>query len=118
MLNKRQSYENIEEIIEFERNNYDITVYKLSNINAVTSRFKDSYDDEDIAAWNNHEWKFVDIICTASRLGIILGSTRVDCLEQGSVGGEYGIDPFELLDDFDIIKEAIENADQTILRLE
>ncbi len=99
---------------DYSRGNFEISAYKIIDKYAMPTDDPDEFDEDDIKSWNENKWRFVNIIVVVSRLNIQLGAAVMECLQEGVDASGNILDPFECIEEFDLINEAIEDANKTL----
>ena len=102
-----------------ERDGFTVTLEMVEDTDS-TPFDADCYDESDIEAWRNDEWRYVGFVYTASREGVDLGEASIWGTEWNFPGGTMdGIDAWIEEDYYhpDLVSEAINDARATLKRL-
>ena len=102
-----------------ERDGFTVTLEMVEDTDS-TPFDADCYDESDIEAWRNDEWRYVGFVYTASREGVDLGEASICGAELDFPGGKMdGIDAWISEDYYhaDLVSEAIDDARATLKRL-
>ena len=102
-----------------EHDGFMVTIEMVEDTDTTPFDFE-CYDESDIKAWRNDEWRYVGFVYTASREGVDLGEASIWGTELDFPGGKMdGIDAWIEEDYYhpDLVSEAIDDARATLKRL-
>ena len=102
-----------------EHDGFTVTIKMVEDTDSTPFDFE-CYDESDIKAWRNDEWRYVGFVYTTSREGVELGSSSIWGTELDLPGGKIdGIEAW-IAENFyhpELVSEAIEDARATLKRL-
>ena len=102
-----------------EHDGFTVTIEMVEDTDTTPFDFE-CYDESDIEAWRNDEWRYVGFVYTASREGVDLGEASIWGTEWNFPGGKMdGIDAWILENYYHpgLLSEAIDDARATLKRL-
>ncbi len=93
---------------------FDVDIFMIEDDESHPEHWPDLYEPQDITAWNEGTWQFVEMVVTVKLFGIVISAGGQQACDLGYDSDGDFQDPFEMVEAFGLVENIVEDAQQVL----